>query len=153
MLSKLITKALCFAALLLAGAACKYLLPVYGVPLYGSVPPREHPTVKLTDFSYTPASPIRIGDTLKLTARTNLPAADAQVFAQLPGNSGGPVELKDDGQAPDVAANDGIWTAEKTWGDELGTADNASIWVMLDFHGLYDDQMLARTITVLEEEE
>jgi len=151
-LSKLAFKALCFAALLLAGAACKYLLPVYGVPAYGSVPPREHPTVKLTDFSYTPASPVHIGDKLTLIAQTNMPVADAQVYAELPAAIPSPIQLMDDGREPDALAADGIWTGEETWTEEMGTADNSSIWVTLDFQGNYNSQMLTTSITVLPEE-
>jgi hypothetical protein len=152
-LSKLVFRALCFAALLLAGVACKYLLPVYGVPFYGSVPPREHPTVKLTDFGYTPASPIHIGDKLTLIAQTNTPVADAQVFAELPAAIPAPTQLLDDGQPPDQAAGDGIWTAEKTWTADMGPVNDGYVSVVLGFFGNYASQTLTESLTVLPEEE
>jgi hypothetical protein len=139
--------------MLLAFASCGPLGTSFGGQLdYGVAIPPEHPTVRLTDFSYTPASPIHINDTLTLTAKTNLPIADAQVLVHFPDTVEGPIELTDDGRAPDARAGDGIWMGEKTWTEEMGTADNGSIWVTLDFHGYYDSQMLTKSLTVLPAE-
>lgn len=126
---------------------------LHGQPDYGVPSPPSHPTVVLKDFSYTPASPILVGDTLKLTAKTNRPVADAEMYAHLPALTDKAIEMKDDGQAPDAVANDGVWTAEKTWTAEMGTADNGIVFLILGFHGEYDSQTLQRNLTVLPEEE
>jgi hypothetical protein len=140
--------------MLLAFAGCGHVSPgMYDEPDYGILPPPSHPTVILTDFSYTPASPIHINDTLTLTAKTNLPVADAQVRVHFPDTLEGPLELTDDGRPPDALAGDGIWTGEQTWTAEMGTADESSIWVTLDFDGYYNSQMLTDSVTVLPEEE
>jgi len=152
-LRKLFTWLLRLGCMLLAFAGCGHVSPgMYDDLDYGILPPPSHPTVVLTDFSYTPASPIRIGDTLTLTAKTNLPIADAQVLVHFPDTLEGPLELTDDGRPPDALAGDGIWTGEQTWTEEMGTTDNGSVWVMLDFHGYYQSQMLTRSMTVLPEE-
>ncbi|MBN2081611.1 hypothetical protein JW859_05305 [bacterium] len=120
---------------------------------YGVFPPRTHPTVEFTSFSYTPASPIHIGDTLTVTATTNQAVTNANMHAVLPAQENSSLVLNDDGQPPDVQAGDGIWTGERTWTASMGTSDNGSLVVMLEFANYeYDSQLLYGTITVLPEE-
>ena len=141
--------------MLLAALAGGHWLPAgcaqaaYGVP-----PPPDHPTIVLTDFSYTPATPIRVGDTLTLTAVTNQPVSDALVLAYFAVPTGGGIELKDDGQPPDAAAGDGIWTAEQAWTAEMGPVEAGAVEASLLFSADYMWQTRsAPPLTVLEEEE
>lgn len=153
-MTKLVLRTLCFLGVLLASMACKTGLPAfYAVPAYGVPPPPEHPTVRLTDFSYTPASPIHIGDSLTLTARTNIPIAEAGVVVELPASVVTEVRPADDGKPPDTAAGDGIWTAETTWTAEMGPVDQGAIYAVLIFDDYYANQTLTEPITVLPEED
>lgn len=106
---------------------------------YGPPPPQSHPTVVLTDFSYSPSVPIHAGDTLTLTATTNLPVTGAGMKAEvLPG--GGWVPLRDDGQSPDSTAQDGIWTALYTLPATMQPTMDAFFFAVLDFDDFYWQQ-------------
>lgn len=106
---------------------------------YGVPPPPSHPTVELTDFSYSPSAPIHAGDTLTLMATTNLPVANASVRAEvLP--EGGWLPLKDDGQSPDSTAQDGIWTALYTLPATMQPTMDAYFFAVLDFDDFYWQQ-------------
>lgn len=111
-------------------------------PMYGMEIPPEHPTVVLTDFSYTPASPIRVGDTLTLTVTTSEPVEQALVSVRLPSLTDRYVELADDGQPPDETAGDGIWTAERLWTEEMGNPTRGAIEAELFFLTYYRQQQL-----------
>lgn len=128
---------LCLAALF---AGCKggqvSITDDYGVP-----PPPSHPTVVLTDFTYTPAGSVRVGDTLKLLATTNLPVADASMRVHV-SPVGEKVILNDDGEPPDEAALDGTWTAQYTWPQEEGPAADAYFRASLRFNEYYMWQSL-----------
>jgi len=131
-----------------SGTEASYIYDMYGMP-----PPSEHPTVRLTDFSYTPASPIYIGDTLVLTAVTNEPTTTASMHAYLPATVTKYVELQDDGQPPDETAGDGTWTAELVWTEELGAVEDKNVQAELSFNGRYNSQHIWQPLTVLTEEE
>lgn len=144
-----IAAALAFVAVL---AGCKSIEPPRA--MYGIIPSPEHPTVRLVDFNYTPASPIRVGDTLALTAKTNLPISDAAMHAYLPAAVNPGVELRDDGQPPDLMAGDGIWSAERVWTAEMGEVESGPVWALLEFSEPYRGQELsAPSLTVLPAEE
>ena len=86
-----------------------------------------------------------------LTAVTNQPDETAKLLAYLAVPTGGGIELKDDGQPPDAAAGDGIWTAEKTWTAEMGTVEAGPMEASLTFDAYYMWQTrYAPPLTVLE---
>jgi hypothetical protein len=134
---------------LLAGCQSGYKITNdYGVP-----PPPSHPTVELTDFTYTPASPIHIGDTLTLTAVTTLPLADGSMRASLPTTINRNVALNDDGWPPDQTAGDGIWTGEQMWMEDMGTPSDGVIHLVLSTPGYFDQAKFGPRLTVLPAEE
>lgn len=108
---------------------------------YGVPPPQSHPTVVMTDFSYSPSAPVRAGDTLTLTATTNRPIADASISASARPASG-KVVLRDDGQPPDAVASDGLWTAEYTWPADAEPTTEACFFIQLEFDEYYMWQTL-----------
>ena len=123
-------------------------------PMYGMEIPPVHPTVVLTDFSYSPASPIRVGDTLRLEVTTSEPIEHVLVVVQLPSLTDGYVQLQDYGQPPDEVAWDGIWTAELLWTEEMGNPTRGHIEAELHFLGNYTPQFLeGPDLTVLPTEE
>ena len=139
-------------ALLALLSGCKspggYLTPDYGMPM-----PPQHPTVVLTDFSYSPVSPIRVGDTLTVKAITSEPIMRAAILVHLPAKVDGDLELRDDGQPPDETAQDSTWTAEIIWTEEMGVVQDGVTWAMLAFQDFYDSQMLMGSLTVLSSED
>ena len=152
-LVKRMLRGLLLVGTVLIGIACNSPFPFgYGEAAYGAPVPPSHPTVVLTDFSYTPASPIRIGDTLTFTARTNVPTTQAEVFANLPTEVSSSVTLRDDGKFPDETAGDGIWMAQTGWTAEMGPVEDGWIYMILGFEGDYANQTLTELLTVLEAE-
>lgn len=105
---------------LLAGCFGGSTEALYGPPN----PPPHDPTVTLTDFSYTPATGVRAGDTITytVTASKTINFDAGQVRVQL-GTQEQPIAgvtsrtlfawPKDDGNAPDAVAGDGVFTAER----------------------------------------
>ena len=97
---------------------------------YGIDLPLHDPTVQLTDFSYTPASPVQPGDTLVFTVNTSNPLyrIDSSVEVRIGSNehpvagvAGGVLtqRCRDDGIAPDAAAHDGVNTGQITIPDSV----------------------------------
>lgn len=120
---------------------------------YGVPPPPSHPTVKLTDFTYTPASPIHVGDTLTLTAVTTLPLAGGSMSAYLPTTVNSSVHLMDDGQPPDLLAGDGIWAGERVWTEDMGTPTDRSVQLIFSTPGYFDQATSGPKLTVLPAED
>jgi hypothetical protein len=110
----------CIIALALAGAtACgNGINSGTARPLYGMGPPEHDPSVVLQDFSYTPASPIHVGDALTFTLRLNHPLVRtdaAWLNVELGNPSLAGLKLKDEGLAPDSVAGDGIYSGSFYW--------------------------------------
>jgi hypothetical protein len=120
----------------------------YGMPI-----PHD-PTVVLQDFSYTPASPIRVGDTLRLTATLNHTTYAGWLEAVFKHHKLAAVQLRDDGTAPDEVDGDGVYTGELTWSAELGDGKDLPVWVELNWDdGFAGQRQEAAPLTILPTEE
>jgi len=134
--------------------------PAYGVsyPMYGMEPtpgPPHDSTVVLEDFSYTPASPIHVGDSLRFTATANHTTDTGYVVAIVDEGQYDyhAAEMRDDGQAPDDVAGDGVWRGELAWLPEFGTCSKALVTVYLHWYDYTEGlSLLAPKLTVLPEE-
>jgi len=151
-------RALIGAGTMLLAAACvshfNDSLDDFNVPAYGVPPPKEHPTVKLVDFTYEPASPILAGDKLTFTAQTNEPVQRASIYIDTLPAPYLDFILADDGRPPDETESDGTWTAELEWDEELGPVEDLEIRAILDFYAAHLSQtMSAPPLTVLPEDE
>ena len=109
------------AGALLSGTLLNGCMPdvhaLYGpLPAYGVFPPPDDSPVYITDFSYTPASPILAGDRLTFSLKLNKPvnAGTAAVYIA-DGSAEVHVTLFDDGEGPDGAAGDGTYTGSVVW--------------------------------------
>lgn len=126
---------------------------MYGVYL----PPQPHdPTVTLDSLSYTPASPIRIGDTLQLTATAShaTVAGYVVVIVDKGHHDTFAVALRDDGQAPDDVAADGVWRGAAPWPAQFGTCSKALLTAYLRWYdGADGGSLRAPNLTVLPAEE
>lgn len=120
---------------LLAGCPAPLFYGMYGPqPAYGVTPPPHDPTVAIADFSYSPASPIHIGDTLTFTA-TLTHAAPGNVLQVVAGEQ--PVNfvlLRDDGWAPDTHANDGVYRGTLLWKASFGPVTSLSLKVQMTWY-------------------
>jgi hypothetical protein len=106
---------------------------------YGIVMPAMPPTIVLTDLTYQPPGPIRVGDNLTLLATTSQPDSGARVSVHA-----WPVDeeivLQDDGKPPDSLALDGIWTAPYTWPLDAEPTGNAYFRAHLELDDTYRPQ-------------
>jgi hypothetical protein len=136
----------------LAGAGCMAgLTACYGPP---SLPPPHDPTVVLLDFSYTPASPVRVGDTLTLHATLNHTTHAGWMSAVFKNFKFVSVDLLDDGLPPDDLADDGVYSGRITWGPELGNGKGLRVFAELQWFDDYEGQTRdAPPLTVLPAEE
>ena len=116
---------------LLGGSAAGCSCPAYGTPF---TPPPHDPTVQLIDFSYSPPSPIHLGDSLTLTARLNHYAEGCELDARY----GDPIvylaPLYDDGYPPDATARDGVYTGMLVWTPQLGLGENMPVSLKLEWY-------------------
>lgn len=118
---------------------------------YGVQAPPHDPTVELIDFSYTPASPIHVGDTLTFTATLNHHSVSSDLVVRLGEPPVDMVPLNDTGYPPDVTANDGVYTGNLIWTPELGPASGMLITLqMLWFDGPPYMERTAPPLTVGE---
>ena len=135
---KKLLRALWRAALIgvawVAGCHVPVWVPAYGaVPLYGMPPTPHDPTVQITDFSYEPASPVRIGDTLTFTTTLNHATNGAYlqvVIGEPPVNF---AMLNDYGIAADAHAYDGIYSGLLEWTPAFGPIANEPMVVHLSW--------------------
>ena len=124
---------------------------MYGVYL----PPWPHdPTVTLDSFSYSPVSPIHVGDDLIFRAVLNKPAVGATLVASVDQPSPAACYLNDQGSPPDEHANDGVYSGQANWVSERGPAANLPVWVELSWMDGAPGQTLdGPPLTVLPAEE
>ena len=113
-------------------AGCGWLIPMDGEGAYGVEPPTTNPdpTLEIVSLTYTPANPITLGTAIVFTATLNHPSEAASSVYVIIGEGMDllPLEssfypatgLRDDGQAPDVAAGDGVYTGTLTLPEALG---------------------------------
>ena len=137
---------------LLSGCGCAVAVTAcYGVP---SLPPPHDPTVVLLDFSYTPASPIHVGDTLTLRATLNKHMHAGWMQAVFKNFKFASVDLLDDGVAPDDLAEDGVYSGSMSWEPELGNGKGLRVFAELQWFDDYEGQQLdAPPLTILPAEE
>jgi len=156
MTRKWMARLCCALSALLAGCSFSgmfhdsYNIGAYGIP----TPPLPHdPTVRIEGFSYTPASPVHLNDTLTLQAHLNKPteAGYMQVVVKKP--SLAVSYLNDAGYEADAVAGDGVFTGELAWTAELGTGKGLPVWVELRWDdGAEGQQLDGPPLTVLPEE-
>lgn len=121
----------------------------YGMPMIA-----HDASVVLEDFSYTPASPIHVGDTITFHAKLNHYADGAYLSV----NAGQPgyfqTYLHDYGKMGDGKAGDGIYTSVVQWHAWNGSGSGIPISVDLWWDDGYTQQHLsAPPLTVLPAEE
>jgi hypothetical protein len=146
-MGKLVLRLLMVLAALLSGGA------FVNCGAYGAPSPHDS-TVVLQDFSYTPASPIHVGDTLRLTARLNHSTYAGNLQAVFKHHKLAAVQLRDDGYGPDETASDGEYTGELEWGAQLGSGIDLPVWVELNWEDGWEGQRLsAPDLTILPGEE
>ena len=139
----------------LAGAAGCTGVPAYGVvyPMYGPAVPPHDPSVVLQDFTYTPASPIHVGDQLTLQAHLNKPTEAASLRAIVKKETLATCYLNDAGMPPDLTEGDGVYTGALVWTRELGTGKGLPVWVELSWMDGAPGQTLdGPPLTILPEE-
>ncbi len=106
--------------------------PVYGAPLVKYGPPPIMFELEVKSFNCTPASPVRVGDTLVFTAELE-PADNLRV--EIYGSMAAQalqLRLHDDGQVPDAAAGDNVFSGSAVWQAEYGSG---SARISLDASG------------------
>jgi hypothetical protein len=131
-------------------------------PLYGPAPVVHDPTVAVTDFSYEPASPIQVGDTLRFTATTNRPFSgwEGEIRVLIGSKPTSPlnepesfaveVQLNDYGLEADQVGSDGLWTGELTWAVDYGSRQDLPVAAHLEWaDGYVAAPVLAAPLTVL----
>jgi len=152
--------------MLLAIAGCgSKTQEIYYYPAYGDVPPKHDPKVEITDFTYTPASPIRINDKLTFSASLNksIDSSVARVVAEI-GSEAVPLAgysevsivawLNDYGADGDETAGDGIWTTELKWSPDFGAQQDAPVSGHLQWaDGYRTDPIAFEPLTVLPAED
>ena len=135
-------------------------------PMYGPPPVEHDPSIEIADFSYQPASPIRVGDTLRFTATTSQPfdGYGGEIRAVIGEEQIGPlvgheypiqhVWLNDHGVEGDEIAADGIWTGELEWLPEYGPQQDLPVSAHLQWADGYSTAPItAPALTVLPAED
>ena len=137
---------------LLAGCPAPLAIGVYGPqPAYGVTPPPHDPTVQITDFSYTPSSPIHRGDTLTFTAKLSRPAPGNALEVVLGDPARNFAALRDDGLAPDDHANDGVYRGTAVWKYSFGLAQDEPVKVQMTWSdGVPGGELAGPPLTVEE---
>jgi hypothetical protein len=80
-----------------------------------------HQQLDIRGFSYSPPSPIHVGDFVRFTAAIYQPdTISAQVYAVGEGNGELMLDMRDDGISPDVLAGDNIYTTAVEWPEAIG---------------------------------
>jgi len=122
-------------------------------PTYGVVPPPDESAVRVTDFSFYPASPIRRGDELTFTLELSRPANAGRVHVTIGERDQVRLYLDDDGSYPDGTAADGIFAGSIVWQysqPEVVTLPVEAYVYLHDAPALYID---GPPLTVLPDEE
>jgi hypothetical protein len=137
---------------LLSGCGCAVAVTAcYGVP---SLPPPHDPTVVLQDFSYSPASPIHVGDTIQLTATLNHHTSAGLLQAVFKHHKLAVANLNDRGEAPDTLPEDGVYCGQLEWTAELGDGKDLRVYAELLWFDDYDSLLRdAAPLTILPTEE
>ena len=140
------------AVALLAGCPIPGIYGLYGPqPAYGVTPPPHDPTVQITDFSYSPSSPIRLGDTLTFTAQLSHPAQGSSLEVVLGDPAVNFAPLRDDGRAPDDIANDGVYRGTALWKPSFGLAQDKPVKVQMTWYdGAPGGELAGPPLTVEE---
>jgi len=126
----------------------------YGSPVPPDPPPPHDPSVVLLDFSYTPASPIHMGDALHLTATLNKPTAAGIVFVDIGDPWRITLFLNDYGASGDAVAGDGVCSAYYEWDAWGGTGSDLPVVAELSWLDHTPGQTLdGPPLTVLPAEE
>lgn len=136
------------------------LVQPYSVP-----PPPIDSTVKIEGFTYTPASPIKVGDRLTFTASFNRPVLpEAGELKILIGSKDQPlvgyapngmlVTANDEERDGDLVYFDGIWTSELIWLEVMGAQQDLPVSAHLEWsNGFVSEEVFAAPLTVLPAED
>ena len=87
--------------------------------------------MQIVDFSYTPASPIHIGDTLSFQAELNHATNAAYLEVVIGQPQVNYTMLQDYGWAPDAVADDGIYSGTLQWQPAFGPVIDEPVVVRL----------------------
>jgi len=127
-----------------------------GQPVYGPMPvPLPHePDVTITDFSYAPASPIHVGDTVTFTTTLNRHTDTGHVGVTVKRLIVAATYCNDIGDEADAVAGDGVYTGQITWEATMGTGSGLPVFATLRWDDGAPGQTLAGPpLTVLPAEE
>lgn len=131
--------------------------PAYGgQALYGPPPiPLPHePDVTITDFSYTPASPIHLGETLTFSATLSRHTDAGWISAVVKKPELASAYCNDLGLAADAAPGDGIYTGTLDWEPPLSTGTSLPVYAELVWEdGAPGPTLDAPPLTILAAEE
>jgi hypothetical protein len=97
--------------------ATKYGVSTQYVTAYGTRVPISASQVTIKQFSYTPLGTVHPGDELVFSVELDHPAS-GRVSVKISGKH--ELFLRDDGQAPDTTAGDGIYRGSLRWTSRLG---------------------------------
>jgi hypothetical protein len=101
----------------------------------------QHPSIRLTSSSITPAGTIHVGQKIHAIARTNIPTSAAQPVITQECKPELQQLLYDDGTHGDKVAHDGEWALDYTWTEADGTGPGSKLFVILTFPSMYDIQV------------
>jgi hypothetical protein len=160
-----LTKAMLVLCAALAGCSGHRYIETYSIVDYGGPPPKHDPTVEITDFTYTPASPIHINDkqtftaTLNNSMRRDEPSIVVEIGSELQPVEGyaGPVislRLSDGGRSREEETGDGIYSWGYWWLSPRSPQQDIPVTVHLEWaDGYHSDPVYAEPLTVLPAEE
>lgn len=121
--------------------------------MYGMPPPDHERDVTITDFSYSPASPIHVGDTLTFRATLTRPTAAGFVCAVVSIPEAVRVRCNDEGLPPDEVAGDSVYSGALVWDSALGTGSEQLVYAEIKWYdGTWWPPRSAAPLTVLPAE-
>jgi hypothetical protein len=162
---RIVLRALLCMTAALAGCSGHRYEEIYLTPDYGLPPPKHDPTVEITDFTYTPASPIHINDKQTFTAtlnradQTGYPSLVVEIGSEAEPVVGyaGPIisfRLSDGGRSHDEETGDGIYSWGYWWLNPRSPQQDIPVTVHLEWaDGYHSEPVAAESLTVLPAED
>ena len=130
-------------------------------PLYGPAPVEHDPSVEITDFSYTPASSIQLGESLTFSGKTNQQINQWDcAFIVTVGSQQSPVSGWTSGIAEYAiepaseqgrsTGRDDQWTGDLVWYPEYGLGQDLPVSAHLEWSdGYQTEPVMTAPLTVL----